>query len=161
MSKAPDGTSTHKPVKSDELMPLPPVSVKIISFGYKEGPPPEAGAVFDMRFLKNPYWVEELRPLTGLHKAVQDYVMNQPAASEFLDSLLLMLQKLIPRLAELEVSDFSIAFGCTGGQHRSTTIAELLAQRLKSIYPQLEIELNHRELTSREFSSKSGKEDSP
>lgn len=122
------------------------VLVKIISFGYKEGSPPTANAIFDMRFLKNPYWIEELRPLTGRDKPVQDYVMNQTAADEFLDSLTAMLEKLIPKLIELKIEEFSIAFGCTGGQHRSATIAELLSQRLKTACPQALVDLQHREL---------------
>lgn len=148
MSKAPDRISTPEAGNKTNAGSSSTVSIKINSFGYKEGPPPTANAVFDMRFLKNPYWVEELRPLTGLDSPVQEYVMNQIAASEFLDSLLVMLEKLIPRLLELDVTEFSIAFGCTGGQHRSTTMAELLAKRLKALDLNIEIELSHRELAS-------------
>ena len=103
-------------------------------------------AVFDVRFLKNPYWVEELRPLTGRDLPVQEYVMNQKAASEFIDSLVELLSRLFPELAKSDFREFSIAFGCTGGQHRSTTMVELLARRLGEQFPQIKVERFHREL---------------
>src|SRR5580658_2531423 len=76
------------------------LEVRVISFGYKQGPPPLANVVFDVRFLKNPYWVEELRPLTGRDQPVQDYVLQQPLAQEFLQSLNVMLSKILPKMAE-------------------------------------------------------------
>src|SRR5262249_44007620 len=93
------------------------LEVTVMSFGYKEGPPPLTNMVFDVRFLKNPFWIAELRPLSGLDQPVQDYVVKQALAREFLDSLLILLNSVLPRFAELELTDFSIAFGCTGGQH--------------------------------------------
>jgi UPF0042 nucleotide-binding protein len=128
----------------------PALSVTIMSFGYKEGAPPLANLVFDVRFLKNPYWVEELRPLTGLDPAVQDYVLGQMLANEFLDSVMAMLEKLLPRLIELQIGDFAIAFGCTGGQHRSATLAEALGNRLQERFPEITINRQHRELSERD-----------
>jgi UPF0042 nucleotide-binding protein len=123
------------------------LSVTIISFGYKEGPPPNANVLFDVRFLKNPYWVDELRPLTGLDKAVQDYVLEQEAAKDFLQSIIAMMKSLLPQLTELNIYEFTIAFGCTGGQHRSTALAESLSKELKSIFPKYEFACKHRELS--------------
>jgi RNase adapter protein RapZ len=137
-------TECHTTTSEDELSPT--LEVKVMSFGYKEGPPPQANMVFDVRFLKNPYWVEELRPLTGLDRPVQEYVLNQAAAQEFLESIGALLNTLLPRLVELEVRDVTIAFGCTGGQHRSTTLAETLADRLVRLYPEFKITRQHREL---------------
>jgi UPF0042 nucleotide-binding protein len=121
-------------------------TVTVMSFGYKEGAPPSANLIFDVRFLKNPFWIEHLRPLTGKDKAVQDYVLGQKLATDFLKSVVDMLNTLLPKLEELEVADFSIAFGCTGGQHRSTTLAEALGAEVKKKYPQLEVIFHHREL---------------
>lgn len=122
------------------------LTVRITSFGYKMGKPPAANALFDVRFLKNPYWVEHLRPLTGRDEPVQEYVMNQKAAADFMGSLVELLAKLIPQLEENHMSEFSIAFGCTGGQHRSATMVELLARELSTRLPSLTIERAHREL---------------
>ena len=122
------------------------LTVRISSFGYKMGKAPAANALFDVRFLKNPYWVEHLRPLSGLDEPVQEYVMNQEAAVDFLESLLDMLVRMIPRLEESNMNEFSIAFGCTGGQHRSATMVELLARELSQRLPYLTIERVHREL---------------
>lgn len=120
--------------------------VKVMSFGYKQGPVPNANVVFDVRFLKNPYWIEELRPLTGLDRPVQDYVLEQPLARELLESIMLLLAKLLPHLEELETSEFIIALGCTGGQHRSATLAETLSNQLTAAYPQYRVITEHREL---------------
>lgn len=122
------------------------LDILIMSFGYKEGPPPSANVVFDVRFLKNPYWVEELRPLTGLDKPIQDYVLQQELAQEFLDSAVGMMKTLLPRLVEMDIKEFSIAFGCTGGQHRSATLVEVLSNRLQEIFPHFNISKQHREL---------------
>lgn len=122
------------------------LSVSVISFGYKEGAPPPANMVFDMRFLKNPFWVPELRSLTGLDAPVKEYVLTQPLAVEFLQSLLVLLGAILPRLRELEIEDFAIAFGCTGGQHRSAAMAEAVAESLGNLFPDLPVLRQHREL---------------
>lgn len=134
------GTPAAKKGKPGKL------EVTVMSFGYKEGPPPVANLVFDVRFLKNPYWVEELRPLTGRDKPVQEYVLQQTLAGEFLNSVLHMVNTLLPKLEELNICDFAIAFGCTGGQHRSATMVEALARQLTNLYPQYVIIKSHREL---------------
>ena len=123
-----------------------PMEVVITSFGYKKDPPPSANVVFDVRFLKNPYWVEELRPLTGKDALVQEYVLSQDLAREFLASLVSMLTKILPRMAEANHERYTIALGCTGGQHRSATLVEALARELASIFPDCRISTHHREL---------------
>lgn len=123
-----------------------PLEVTIMSFGYKEGVPPIANLVFDVRFLKNPFWVEELKPLTGRDQPVQDFVLQQPMAVEFLKSVMQMLDALLPKFKELKINDFSIAFGCTGGQHRSATMAEALASAVREKYSDVKVTTYHREL---------------
>jgi len=121
--------------------------VTVMSFGYKRGAPPEANVVFDVRFLKNPYWVEELRPLTGLDDAVQAYVLSQQAAREFIESIVALLCNVLPEISRLKAKNFTIAFGCTGGQHRSATLAEALAARLAEAFPHFAVKAVHRELS--------------
>lgn len=134
-----------------------PFCVKITSFGYKEGPPPAANIVFDVRFLKNPYWVPELRPLNGLDAPVQQYVLEQQAAQTFLESVAALAGNMIPRLTELGIFEFTIAFGCTGGQHRSTTMVEVLAERLARDFPQITIKRSYRELSGPTSAEQEGK----
>jgi UPF0042 nucleotide-binding protein len=129
-----------------EQASVKPVRITIISFGYKEAPPPPANIVFDVRFLKNPYWVDELRPLTGLDKQVQDYVLNQSLAQDFLKTLTELLGKVIPELSRLSLAELTVALGCTGGQHRSCALVESLAQKLSQILPSYPIYRQHREL---------------
>jgi UPF0042 nucleotide-binding protein len=140
MSRSPSKSATERNGKTG------PLEVTVMSFGYKEGAPPTANLVFDVRFLKNPYWIEELKPLTGRDPAVQDYVLQQQVAVDFLKSIVHMLDTLLPKLEEMGISDFSIAFGCTGGQHRSATMVEALASQLKERYAHLQIHKVHREL---------------
>lgn len=130
--------------KTDAAPPV--LEVTVMSFGYKKGAPPIANLVFDVRFLKNPFWVEELKPLTGRDKRVQDYVLKQPMAVDFLTSVMHMLDALLPKLNEQNAKDFSIAFGCTGGQHRSATMVEALTTELSRKYPTFRINKTHREL---------------
>lgn len=125
------------------------MEIKVISFGYKNGAPPLANVVLDVRFLKNPYWVESLRPLTGKDEPVKRYVLEQQLATDLLDSLTTMLAHVIPVMLETKTQTFRIALGCTGGQHRSTAVAEALAERLKERFPAFAVELQHRELDSR------------
>jgi RNase adapter protein RapZ len=102
----------------------------VVSFGYKHGVPLDTDLVFDCRFLPNPHWVDELRPLSGLDAPVRDYVMAQGATQRFLDSLESLLVPLLPAYAEEGKSYLTIAMGCTGGRHRSVALAEELAARL-------------------------------
>ena len=104
----------------------------LLSFGYKNGLPLDADLVFDCRFLPNPHWVDELRPLTGLDEPVRNYVLGQPAAGEFLDNLETLLVQLLPAYVAEGKAYLTIALGCTGGRHRSVVIAEELARRLRN-----------------------------
>ncbi len=103
------------------------MDVRVCSFGFKHGIPMEADLVFDVRFLPNPYYVSELRPLTGLDAGVRDYVFAGEAAQELLDRLRGLLGWLLPRYEEEGKTDLVIAVGCTGGHHRSVAIAHALA----------------------------------
>src|SRR5262245_19402292 len=103
----------------------------LLSFGYKNGLPLDADLVFDCRFLPNPFWVDDLRPLTGLDEQVRDYVLGQPAAGPFLDNVESLLAQLLPAYVAEGKAYLTIALGCTGGRHRSVAIAEELAARLR------------------------------
>ncbi|HEX6422117.1 MAG TPA: RNase adapter RapZ [Acidimicrobiales bacterium] len=103
----------------------------LVSFGYKHGLPLDADLVFDCRFLPNPHWVDELRPLTGLDGPVRDYVLGQDAAGPFLTNLEAMLHQLLPAYIAEGKAYLTIALGCTGGHHRSVAIAEEVARRLR------------------------------
>jgi UPF0042 nucleotide-binding protein len=105
--------------------------VNIMSFGFKYGIPPEADLVFDVRFLPNPFYIDELKHKTGLDKEVQDYVMGFSEANIFLDKLVDMVKFLIPNYVNEGKYQLVIAIGCTGGQHRSVTLAGELYKRLK------------------------------
>ena len=108
-----------------------PLQVTVESFGFKHGLPLDADHVVDVRFLKNPYWVDELRHLTGRDQAVADYVLDQPGARDFaLGYADLLAPMLDGSLVELKPF-VTIAVGCTGGKHRSVACAELIAQRLR------------------------------
>lgn len=102
----------------------------ITSFGYKHGVPREADLVFDCRFLPNPHWVPELRPYTGLHGEVRDWVIGQPTTAAFLEHLMPLLNALLPAYRAEGKSYLTIALGCTGGRHRSVAIAEEVARLL-------------------------------
>ena len=104
--------------------------VTILSFGFKYGIPADADLVFDVRFLPNPYYVEELKPLTGNDKPIQDYVLGCPQATEFMDKLEDMINFLIPNYVLEGKNSLVIAIGCTGGKHRSVTLANELYRRL-------------------------------
>ena len=97
--------------------------VTVLSFGFKYGIPSDADIVFDVRFLPNPYYVEELRPLTGNDKPIQSFVMKAPEAKEFLNKVDDLIQFLLPNYVKEGKSSLVIAVGCTGGKHRSVTLA--------------------------------------
>ena len=113
--------------------PAGAMSTQVVSFGYKHGMPIDVDLVLDCRFLPNPHWVEELRPLTGLDAPVSDYVLGQPLTGAFLERLERMLGLLLPAYVQEGKSYLTIAFGCTGGQHRSVAIAEETAKILQRI----------------------------
>ncbi|HLI16055.1 MAG TPA: RNase adapter RapZ [Acidimicrobiales bacterium] len=102
----------------------------VVSFGFKHGIPLDVDLVLDCRFLPNPHWVDELRPLTGLETPVRDYVLGQEEAKAFLAKLDDLLAFLLPAYAKEGKSYLSIAIGCTGGRHRSVVIAEEIAARI-------------------------------
>ncbi len=106
--------------------------VNVMSFGFKHGIPSDVDLVFDVRFLPNPYYVDELKMLTGNDKAVQDYVMQYPESDAFLDKLTDMLEFLIPHYVNEGKYRLVVAIGCTGGKHRSVTLANELYQRMKN-----------------------------
>jgi UPF0042 nucleotide-binding protein len=103
----------------------------LLSFGYKHGLPLDTDLVIDCRFLPNPHWVEELRPLRGTDEPVRDYVLGQEITGEFLDRLTELLQLLLPAYVAEGKSYLTIALGCTGGHHRSVAIVEEVARRLR------------------------------
>ena len=110
---------------------VPAMQTTVLSFGYKHGLPLDADLVIDCRFLPNPHWVDELRPLTGLDEPVRDYVLGQPAAQEFLANLETLLAQLLPAYVAEGKAYLTIALGCTGGHHRSVAIAEEVARLLR------------------------------
>ena len=105
--------------------------VTVLSFGFKYGIPADADLVFDVRFLPNPYYIEELKPLTGNDKPIQDYVMGFEAAGVFLSKVTDLLEFLLPRYVEEGKNSLVIAVGCTGGKQRSVTLANAIASKLK------------------------------
>ncbi len=105
--------------------------ITLSSFGFKHGVPLDVDIVFDCRFLPNPHWVDDLRPLSGLDPEIQDFVLERDLTRRFLDHLAAMLDDLLPAYLDEGKSYLTIAFGCTGGRHRSVAVAERLATTLK------------------------------
>ena len=106
------------------------IMISVLSFGFKYGIPADADLVFDVRFLPNPYYVDELRPQTGMDDGVYNYVMQNQVAQDFADKLEDMMKFLIPNYAKEGKTNLVIAVGCTGGKHRSVTLARVLYDRL-------------------------------
>ena len=104
--------------------------VSLVSFGYTYGIPRDVDLVFDCRFLPNPHWIDELRPLTGLDEPVAHYVLDQEPAQHFIKDVVSLLEWQIPAFAQEGKSYLSIAIGCTGGRHRSVALAEEIRRRL-------------------------------
>ena len=123
----------------------PLLHVTLVSFGYKYGLPLDADMVFDVRFLPNPYYVDELRDLTGLDKPVGDYLERLPETRTFLQHAESLLDFLIPRFIEEGKAQLTIAIGCTGGRHRSVYLAGRLHEFLKK-NPKLDVELTARDI---------------
>ncbi|ALS25622.1 RNase adapter RapZ [Paenibacillus cisolokensis] len=120
------------------------ISVNVTSFGFKYGVPIDADLIFDVRFLPNPHYVDQLRPQTGQHPDVYDYVMKWPETQTFLNKLLDMLTFLIPLYKKEGKSQVVIGIGCTGGKHRSVAIAEYLGRTLGSSDTEL-VRVSHRD----------------
>lgn len=118
--------------------------INVMSFGYKKGIPLGADMVFDMRFIPNPYYVKSLRSLTGNNKKVRDYVMKQDVTRNFMDKTEQILLELIPSYMREGKYNLNLAFGCTGGQHRSVATANEMAERLRRQGKRIIVE--HRDL---------------
>ena len=121
------------------------IAVQLISFGYKYGIPLEADLVFDVRFMENPFYEPELRPLSGLTEPVREYVLGQPLARRFLDLAAEFFDFAIPAYVAEGKTRLTIAVGCTGGYHRSVVVSEALAEtaRQREVGP---VSVWHREL---------------
>ncbi len=120
------------------------MQVTLQSFGYKHGVPADVDTVFDCRFLPNPYWVDELRPLTGLDPEVQEYVRSFELTGEFLGKVEDLLELLLPAYVAEGKALLTVAFGCTGGRHRSVTIVETIAEWLRT--QGIEPRIRHRDV---------------
>ncbi|HAC44873.1 MAG TPA: hypothetical protein DCF65_02280 [Chloroflexi bacterium] len=107
--------------------------ITCLAFGYKRGIPEGAAWVVDVRLLDNPYWVDELRPLDGRDPRVREFVLAQPAAKDLLDNLERTLKDALPHYRERGRSQLIVAFGCTGGRHRSVAMAKEMAARLERL----------------------------
>ena len=118
---------------------LPSLRVNVLSFGYKYGIPVDADLVLDCRFIPNPHWIPELRPLNGLDKPVSDKVLGSEGVADFVKSYVGVVQKMIPGYFREGKKYVTIAIGCTGGKHRSVAIAEEIARQLSSTSQDLEI----------------------
>ena len=129
-------------VKNEEYTSL---MVTILSFGFKHGIPVDADLVFDVRFLPNPFYIDELKQKTGNDKEVQDYVLSFPEAGAFLDKLDDMVRFLMPNYVKEGKNSLVIAIGCTGGKHRSVTLANELYQKMKAD-GQYSVKLYHRDV---------------
>ncbi len=123
---------------------LTPLKISVLSFGFKFGLPPEADLVVDVRFLPNPYFVPELKALSGEDRRVRDYVLDHPETKQFIKKYSVLLDYLIPRYEKEGKAYLTIAVGCTGGRHRSVAIAKYLFDHLKRQNRQ--IDLAHRDI---------------
>ena len=120
--------------------------ITIASFGYSRGVSRTADLVFDMRFIANPHWVDELKPLSGMDQAVRDYCGQDPAWGQAMDNIEALLKDLIPRYWAAGKTYLTVAFGCTGGRHRSVAAAVEMAERLREAgFP---ANIRHRDLAS-------------
>lgn len=120
------------------------INLTLLSFGFKNGLPREADIVMDVRFLKNPHWEEDLRPLTGVDKAVQTYIAKDSALAPFLANFKAMIDPLLDRYALEGKRYLTIAIGCTGGKHRSVYVATLLGAWLEQ--KNLPVTIDHRDM---------------
>ena len=127
-------------------LPTRSTAVRLLSFGFKRGVPADADVVLDARFLPNPYYVEALKPLTGRDGPVQEYLLESQEFREFLDRAESWLRWSLPLVQQEGRAYHTLAIGCTGGQHRSVALVEMLAHRLKRDVAALTV--RHRELDS-------------
>lgn len=120
--------------------------VTILSFGFKNGIPADSDIVMDVRFLPNPYYIEELRPKTGNDREIQEYVMQFPESVQFLDKMEDLIDFLIPNYISEGKNQLVISIGCTGGKHRSVTMANELFRRLDGKNGGYGLKLEHRDI---------------
>lgn len=132
---------------------------RLVSFGFKYGAPHDADLLFDVRFLSNPYFIEELRPLSGLDSAVSEYVLAQEDTQGFLERMLQLVEYCLPRFEAEGKSYVTIGIGCTGGRHRSVALTEWLLQKLRERVGGL-IETVHRDIRNAEHLSVRGESSS-
>ncbi|WP_336650942.1 MULTISPECIES: RNase adapter RapZ [unclassified Leucobacter] len=123
----------------------PGLQLSVLSFGFKYGAPTDVDLMVDMRFLPNPFWIPELRPLTGVDPEVKDYVLSRDGADEFLDNYVAALTPVLAGFQRENKRHASLAVGCTGGKHRSVATARELADRLAGL-PGVSVSLRHRDL---------------
>lgn len=126
--------------------------IRVTSFGYKYGVPLGSDLVFDCRFMENPFYIAELRPLPGTDEKVRDFVLGHPATVAFLERLEPLLAFAIPRYDAEKKAHLNIAFGCTGGMHRSVAIAEEVARRVRGLWPG-PAEVEHRDVDRQDVRS--------
>jgi UPF0042 nucleotide-binding protein len=107
------------------------LSIMLLSFGYKYGVPQDADFVFDSRFLPNPFYIEELKSLTGNDQAVFEYVMKEPQAEQFAEAILNMVESTLPGFEAIQKINLLVAVGCTGGKHRSVSLVNRLKERFE------------------------------
>jgi RNase adapter protein RapZ len=136
----------------------PRLKVRLLSFGFKFGPPVDADMVLDVRFLDNPYFVPQLSKLPGTSPAVRDYVLSSDGTSEFLDMSAKLLEFCLPRFEREGKSYLTIGVGCTGGRHRSVVVSEQLAERLRK-HPGLPIDVIHRDVDRVNITGRGGDPD--
>ena len=117
--------------------------VNVVSFGFKNGTPRDLDMLLDVRFLPNPHWVEELRPLTGLEPKVRDYVLGQPETGEFLKRTEGLFEFLVPAFIREGKHYLNIGIGCTGGKHRSVVLGQVLADHLRTLG--VSVQVDHRD----------------
>jgi UPF0042 nucleotide-binding protein len=120
------------------------LKVQVLSFGFKYGLPMDADLVFDVRFMPNPHWVAELKERTGISPAVASYVMNWPKSLEFYNKLIDMITFLLPNYKQEGKDQLVLAIGCTGGRHRSVTVAEKITEDLRLLGYQVNV--THRDM---------------
>jgi len=118
---------------------LPSLRINVLSFGYKYGIPVDADLVLDCRFIPNPHWIPELRPLNGLDAPVSEKVLSSEGVAEFVSSYVSVVRQMIPGYFREGKKYVTIAIGCTGGKHRSVAIAEEIAKQLTTVSADLEI----------------------
>src|SRR5919112_446461 len=140
--------STLRRKIADEFLPREPLTrlaVTFQSFGFKHGPPRDADLTFDVRFLPNPHWEPDLRPLTGHDRRIAEYVGGQGTLKDFYDRLIPLLDFLVPQYLAEGKAHLMVAIGCTGGRHRSVVIAEDLAARYRDD-DKVFVEVVHRDI---------------